>query len=322
MSASLLYLSRADVRALAIAPREAREAVLQAFRDHAAGRNRSLPKSTLELGPGHGFQAMVAASAAQGIATVKWVAMAPVLPDSLHPGVNALICVGDVASGAPLAVLDGDEITLLRTAALSAAAASYLSPPQPRTIGFVGCGRQAQAHLDAFLDLHPGLTAALAVSRSRASAQRLAQAAAARGLAAEALDDPDALLARSDIVITTVPAAPGLRPVLDAARMKPAALACAVDAGRSWHPESLAAFDLRVTDSLAQTPAPLDADGRPVAAAPFRHDLADLARTPPPPAAERRALFAFRGVAIADLALAHLALAKARAAGLGTALPR
>ena len=31
MSAGLLYLSRGDVRALSIAPREAREAVLQAF---------------------------------------------------------------------------------------------------------------------------------------------------------------------------------------------------------------------------------------------------------------------------------------------------
>ena len=44
MSDSLLYLSRDDVRALAISPDEAREAVLQGFRDHAAGLNLSIPK--------------------------------------------------------------------------------------------------------------------------------------------------------------------------------------------------------------------------------------------------------------------------------------
>ena len=149
MTQSLLYLSRSDVQALAIAPSEVREAVLQAFRDHADGLNRSLPKSALGLGPGHGFQAMVAASSAQAVATVKWVSMAPVAADSPVPGINALICVSDYATGAPRAVLDGDEITLLRTAALSAAAASRLAPPSPRTIGFVGCGLQADAHLAA-----------------------------------------------------------------------------------------------------------------------------------------------------------------------------
>jgi ornithine cyclodeaminase/alanine dehydrogenase len=149
MSERLLYLSRGDVRALAIQPGEAREAVLQAFRDHAAGLNRSLPKSALTLGPGHCFQAMTAASQADGVATLKWVAMAPVLPDSLVPGISALICVSDYETGAPLAVLDGDEITLTRTAALSAAAASRLAPPAPATVGFVGCGLQAHAHLAA-----------------------------------------------------------------------------------------------------------------------------------------------------------------------------
>lgn len=322
MSTSLLYLSRGEVRALSITPGEAREAVLQAFRDHAAGLNWSLPKSALDLGPGHGFQSMTAASAAQRIATLKWIAVAPVDPGRAVPGVNALVCVNDLESGTPLAVLDGDEITLLRTAALSAASAPYLAPPVPRTIGFVGCGQQAHAHLAAFLDLYPGLTTALALSRSRSSAERLAEAATAFGLAAHVLDDADVLLARSDIVITTVPGAPGLRPFLDARRMKPASLACAVDAGRSWYPDALTAFDVLVTDSLGQSRAPYDADGRPVTSVSFQHDLVELASAPRPPPVERRSFFCFRGFALADLALAHLIVGKAQAAGLGTTLQR
>jgi alanine dehydrogenase len=322
MSNTLLYLSHKDVRDCAVSPREAREGVLGAFRDHAAGRNRSLPKSALALGPGHAFQAMTAASAAQTIATVKWVASAPSQPGSAVPSVSALICVNDYATGVPLAVLDGDEITLVRTAAMSAAAASLLAPLDTRTIGFVGCGLQAHAHLAAFHDLYPGLTTALMLSRSRGSAERLAEAAAARALASAIVDDADTLLDRADIVISMVPAAPGLRPFLDARRMKPAAFATAVDTGRSWLPEALPAFDILATDSLAQSQAPYDVDGQPVTSVRFGHDLAALVQTPLADAGTKRSLFCFRGFALADLALAHLVLEKARAGGVGISLPR
>lgn len=322
MTQGLLYLSRGDVKDLAIAPGDAREAVLQVFRDHAAGLNRSLPKSALGLGPGHGFQAMTAASEADGIATLKWVSMAPVGPDSPTPGINALICVSDYRSGAPLAVLDGDEITLIRTAALSAAAATHLAPSAPQTIGFIGCGLQAYAHLAAFRDLYPGLVTALAFSRSRSSAEQLAQAATGYGLAAEISIDADSVLARSDIVISMVPGAPGLRPFLDAGKMKATAFASAVDIGRSWIPESLPAFDVLATDSLEQSKAPYDVDGNPVSTVRFSHDLVALANAAHPTAPNARSLFCFRGFALADLALARLVMARAKERGIGLALPR
>lgn len=322
MSERLLYLSRQDVKALAIAPGEVREAVLQAFRDHAAGLNQSLPKSVLALGPGHGFQAMAAASQADGIATLKWVSTAPAGQGSAGPSVSALICVSDYASGEPLAVLDGDEITLIRTAALSAAAASRMAPPSPRMIGFVGCGLQAHAHLAAFLDLYPGLTTVLALSRSRSSAERLARAAAERGIATEIVTDAGQLLAHSDIVISMVPGAPGLKPFLDARLMKPCAFAAAVDIGRSWIPESLPAFDVLGTDSLEQSKAPYDVDGNPVNTVSFGHDLIELADSPHPTAPSQRSFFCFRGFALADLALAHLVIRRARERGIGTMLPR
>jgi alanine dehydrogenase len=322
MNERLLYLSRENVKSLAIEPREARETLLQAFRDHAAGLNSSLPKSSLMLGPGHGFQAMSAASKADSIATLKWVAMAPVERDSPVPGINGLIVINDYASGAPLAVLDGDEITLVRTAALSAAAASLLAPPQPATIGFIGCGLQAHAHLAAFRDLYPGLTTLLAYSRSRASAEDLSKAAIASGLSTEVVGDAATVLSRSDIVISTVPGAPGLRPFLDARAMKPQAFASAVDIGRSWIPESLPAFDVLVTDSLAQSKAPYDIDGNPVKTVTFGYDLAGLASAPHPTSANSRSFFCFRGFALADLALANLVFKRATERGIGTTLPR
>jgi alanine dehydrogenase len=319
---SLLYLSRDDVRALGISPAEARVAVLKAFRDFGEGRNQSIPKSSLMLNIGHGFQAMVAASSAEGIAMLKWVGMTPVQLGSTVPAVSALICVNDATTGVPLAVLDGDEITLIRTAAMSAAAASKLAPDNPRTIGFVGCGLQAHAHLAAFHDLYPGLERVLALSRTQSSGDRLVEAARARHLGAETVTDANELLAISDIVISTVPGGPGQQAFLDARLMKPVAFASAVDVGRSWLPASLPAFDILATDSLTQSSAPYDNNGNYVDTVSYTRDLVELSRENLVSPNAARSLFCFRGFAVADLALAHLVLQRSRKFRRGDTLAR
>ena len=322
MTSTLIYLSRRDVEAVGVTPDEARERVLQVFAEHAAGLNASLPKSSIEIGPGHGFQAMAAASESAGIATLKWVAMAPVAPGSTLPGINGLICASDYATGAPLAVLDGDVITLIRTAAMSAAAATRLAPADPRVVGFVGCGSQAHAHLAAFTALFPGLTTVLAMSRTRSSADTLAEAAARKGLASEVLNDADELLRRSDIVISTVPAAPGLSSFLDARKLPASSFVSAVDLGRSWLPDSLPSFDRIVSDSLAQFGAPCGVDGKAIKTVACHDDLIHLSTLPAGAPGPQRAMFCFRGFALADLALADLVLRKARVVGIGTRLER
>jgi ornithine cyclodeaminase/alanine dehydrogenase len=205
---------------------------------------------------------------------------------------------------------------------MSAAAASLMARPDPSSIGFIGCGLQAHAHLDAFLALYSGLTHAICLSRSNASAEALAMAARSRGLMAKVSGNAHDVLARCDIVISMVPGGPGLEPFLDAGLMKPDAFASAVDTGRSWLPETLPAFDVLATDSLAQSKAPCDIHGEPVDTVSFQHDLAGLSGLAAPVATGRRSMFCFRGFAVADLALAHLVLGKAREAGLGTRLPR
>jgi len=321
MTDTLHYLSAHDVRALAIPPAAARKAIIDAFRDHHHGHNLSLPKYPLKLGPGHGFQAMLAACRAQNIAALKWVAMAPVAAGSAQAGINGIICLNDYASGAPIAIIDGNEITLIRTAAMSAAAATFLAPKHARTLGMVGCGLQAHAHLAAFCDLLPELDTLIACSRSQTSAQALVDAAHARGLTASVTTSADAVVATSDVLISMVPATPGLSPFLDARQLKHDAFVSAVDIGRSWLPESLPAFNLRATDSLTQSQAPYDVHDAPVASAPFHTDLitlcADGSAIEP-----GRSLFCFRGFAIADLALAVLALRQAQEQGTGTVLPR
>lgn len=321
MSPKLLYLSNADMQGLQISPREAREAVLAAFRDNAAGRNIGLPKSTIRITKGS-FNSMSSVSEAKGIATTKCVAVVPVEGDEIRSRINGLVCVSDYKTGVPIAVLDGNYVTLIRTAAMSAAAAAYLAPEAPSTIGLIGCGLQALSHLDAFVDLFPSLRRIHLLSRNVSSAERIATAASQKQLDSIIANDPDKLLSQCEIVVSMVPSSVGLKSFLDARVMPSSSFASAVDGGRSWRSETLAAFDRLVTDTLEQSMSPVDASNRPVESVRYQEDLGQLASRSSDAPSRTRALFGFRGFVIADMALAELAIRKARDLGSGTMLPR
>ncbi len=56
-----------------------------------------------------------------------------------------ILCRPD--TGEPLAVMDGQLITEMRTAAVSAAVTKYLATPGSRVLALLGSGVQAKAHL-------------------------------------------------------------------------------------------------------------------------------------------------------------------------------
>ena len=66
------------------------------------------------------------------------------------PGLHSVFILYDAATGAPLAVLDGDAITSRRTAAASALAARWLSRPDARRLLVLGAGRVASLLPDAY----------------------------------------------------------------------------------------------------------------------------------------------------------------------------
>lgn len=142
---------------------------------------------------------------------------------------------------------------------MSAAAAVYLAPGAPASIGLIGCGLQALCHPEAFIDLFPSLRRAYLLSRSVRSAGKIATAASEKRLDPVIARDPDALLSESEIVVSMVPSSPGLKSFLDARSLPVSSFVSAVDGGRSWRPETLGAFDRLVTDSLEHSSSPVDA---------------------------------------------------------------
>jgi ornithine cyclodeaminase len=74
---------------------------------------------------------------------VKLVTAAPGNPARGLPTLHSVFVLFDTASGQPKALLDGEELTLRRTAAASALASSYLSRRDSKTLLVVGSGSLA-----------------------------------------------------------------------------------------------------------------------------------------------------------------------------------
>ena len=101
--------------------------------------------------------------------------------------VQATLLVCDRATGEPLAVLDGEAVTLRRTAATSALAAQHLARPDAHTLLIVGTGRLAPWMARAHWALRPGLQRVQVWGRRAKLAQARARELAAEGLPAQAV---------------------------------------------------------------------------------------------------------------------------------------
>jgi ornithine cyclodeaminase/alanine dehydrogenase-like protein (mu-crystallin family) len=321
MTASLLYLSAADVRAASVSLDELRDTIAAAFAAKARGEAKGEPKLAVQIAPGHFFQAMPGALLAAGLAGMKWVGVVPA-ENTSGPTVSALVILADLETGAPVAVMDGTWITAARTAAMTAVAAQALARPDAGTIGFVGCGVQARSHLAALRRVLPRLRRVVAHSRTPASAERFAKEARDAGLVAEVTAEPRRAVEGLDVVVTSIPQGAGAPAPLDPAWLAPGAFASAVDLGRSWHAAAIPGLDLLATDEHEQSRA-LGNSGKLAFGGPYHADLADLATGAGRRRANpgERAMFIFAGHALADLAAAQAVLEAARRRGIGTRLP-
>ena len=86
-----------------------------------------------------------------------------------HP---AVICLLDATTGVCLALMDGEEITGLRTAAAAALSTRALAREDASVLAIVGAGVQARAHLRLLPSVRD-FTEVRIVARDPAAAERL-----------------------------------------------------------------------------------------------------------------------------------------------------
>ncbi len=116
-----------------------------------------------------------------------------------QPAVSATYVVTSCKDGTPLAVIDGTELTLRRTAAAAALAARALARPNSQRLVVLGTGalsaHMAMAHHSVF-----GLSEIAIWGRSLDKAYRVVASLAQVGVVAHATSDLQLALANADIV--------------------------------------------------------------------------------------------------------------------------
>ncbi|WP_251344278.1 ornithine cyclodeaminase family protein [Haloplanus halophilus] len=134
-------------------------AVEDAFAAYATGAVEMPAKSYVEPDAyGGDFRSMPAYVDADGwdAAGVKWVSVYPDNPEAHGlPTVLGLVIYSDPATGFPLAVMDGTELTMRRTGAAAAVATDHLAVDDATSMGIVGAGVQSYAQLEAVSTVRP-----------------------------------------------------------------------------------------------------------------------------------------------------------------------
>lgn len=302
---SVPYYSGEVLEKLRITTLEVADLIEQLIRDRAEGNVWSAPKAAISVPDGRYAMSTMAVADDPGYLVVKSLLLNPRNPDSGQPLMNSIVSLQDGETGVPLAILDGNWITAVRTAALSVVAARRMARPQSQTIAFIGCGLQARSHLTAMMEAFP-LTAVRAFGRGRPNLDALGTMAAELGLAFHEAPTAADAMHGADLIVSSLTRLAEAEPFIDADEVGAGAFAALVDLGRPWLPATLKRFDTIFIDDKVQEAGMKD---QMVPAEQVSGDLTDLVldpadlRTPK----DRRAAFVFRGYALGDFALAALA---------------
>jgi ornithine cyclodeaminase len=185
-------------------------AALQAtIADAAAGDTTCPPRTSVTLGGDDVWLLMPAVCRTADVAACKLLTVHPGNPDRGRPLIQGDVLVIRASNGDRVALLDGPAVTARRTAAATALALQRIRAARGETSApdclIIGCGVQGRSHLEALHATLPGIRFMLA-SRTRASAAALRELAAARGIKARVVDDPDHAVDEVDIVVCCTPA--------------------------------------------------------------------------------------------------------------------
>ena len=168
-SAIVLILSRAEVESL-LSPAALLEVVSSGLQAVSAGAFASAPRQSIPVGEG----AFLTMSGRRSDSPVV-VKLVGVFPANVAVGLEphpAVIAVFDATTGACLALMDGEHITGLRTAAAAALSTRALAREDASVLAVVGSGVQARAHLQMLPLARPFASVRL-VARDPGAAARL-----------------------------------------------------------------------------------------------------------------------------------------------------
>ncbi len=318
----LLYLSRADVEAVALDMKTIIQRLEEAFREKGEGRVEMPPKPGIHTQPDAFIHAMPAYIPSLRSAGIKWVSGYPANQQRGLPYISGLLILNDVETGLPYAVMDCTWITAYRTGAATALAAKYLARPDSSVVGILACGVQGRTNLEALAALFP-IRRVYAYDIVPEVQQRYVEEMSARfGVEVIGVSEPRQAVVDSDLVVTSGPILKHPALIIQPGWLRPGAFGSAVDFDSYWTPAAMREMDKISTDDheqfryyrsvgyFAQTPDPYA-------------DLGELVtgRKPGRERDDERTLAINLGLALDDMAVAPEIYRRAKDKGLGHWLP-
>ena len=126
------------------------DVIADAMQAASAGTVTVPPRITMPLADHGGYLFVMPGSASERpVYGAKVISQHPDNPGKGLPAIQGFVALFDYETGCPTAIIDGAEITAIRTAAASALATRHLARPDARTHGVLGTGVQARAHIEA-----------------------------------------------------------------------------------------------------------------------------------------------------------------------------
>ncbi len=177
-------------------------AVRAAMTALSKGETRQLPRGYLPLEQGRLFGTMTGALGDGGPFGAKLISVFPDNFDKGIPSHQGLVVLFDRASGRPIALADGGEITAIRTGCASAVATDALARADASRLALFGYGEQSETHLEAISHVRK-LSAVSVWGRSPDRAKAFADKMSKKtGLRVTAITSAEQAAAEADIICT------------------------------------------------------------------------------------------------------------------------
>lgn len=302
-----------------VSPEAAYQAVEAVFAAIARGEAYNFPVVREALGEGRQYGFKSGLDRAGGMLGVKAGGYFPGNAGRGIPNHQSTVMLFDPESGRPVALVGGNLLTALRTAAASAISIDRLARADARVLGMVGAGHQAAFQMRAAARVR-AFERVLGWNYHPEMLERLAGAAAELGLPFEAVS-LDRLGAEADVIvtITSSPAAS----LMDAHVRPGTHLACmGTDTKGKQEVEPALLARARVfTDEVAQAASIGECQHAVAAGLIAEADITPIGEVitgahPGRGAADEITLFDGTGIGLQDIAVAARALEEARARGV------
>lgn len=252
-SNDIIFLSAAELDQLDLTMSEIIEILERAFLAKASGKVIMPPKIFFHRNGPQFYSSMVCASSELGFAGCKWQSGDPENPSRNIPYIQGLYILNEDTSGQMRAIMDAGWITGRRTAAASGLVVKYLARKEAKVLGILGCGLQGRKHLEAVDAVRPDISHCVCYDLYPERQEQYIEEMTGRfGFEVTGAENPEAVVRRSDIVVTGGPIEDRRKPVIQPDWIKQGALVVTIDYDSYITDAAINAMDVILTDDEGQ----------------------------------------------------------------------